>query len=172
MIPVPFLPVSPSTPRPASGARSAMSSLTAGSEVRVHRRRRTKWMRAVMLGIALSTFPLTGFLCDSAPDPLPGKVDGTERWVVYLKGAPADLSEFRAAAKKSPEAKATATAAARAAASEGHAAFASRLAEMGGEVVEHWWMTHAVTVQIPAGTSENLSQLEGVERIAPDVLLK
>jgi len=98
--------------------------------------------------------------------PLEGSRPGTERWLVYLKGDAADLAAFRAeadAAKKAELQKQL-----QATASSARAEFEKRLEEFDGKVVAHWWMTNAVTVEIPSGTDKSVLQIEGVDRMVAD----
>ncbi len=124
-----------------------------------------------MLAVTLACLPLGGFLCDDADSAIEGTKDGTERWIVYLEGEGPDLGAYREAAKKGPEAQAEVAAKMKAETKAKHAPFVKMLAERGGTVVEHWWMTNAVTVEIPEGTSDAVREFEGVQRIAPDTLL-
>ena len=53
----------------------------------------------------------------------------------------------------------------------GRAAFVKTLGEVNGKVVEHWWLTNAVTVEVPAGAVSALKTMAGVSRVEPDRLL-
>lgn len=128
-------------------------------------------IRFALLAVALACLPLGGFLCDDNDSAIEGTKDGTERWIVYLEGEAPDLSAYREAAKAGPKAQADLAEKMKAETKVKHAPFVKMLAERGGTVIEHWWMTNAVTVEIPEGTSDAVSEFEGVKRIAPDVLL-
>ncbi|MCP4503253.1 MAG: hypothetical protein GY822_25225 [Deltaproteobacteria bacterium] len=103
---------------------------------------------------------------DEEKKPLTGSRPGTERWLVFLKGASLSMEEFRAekdAAKKAELEKQL-----RQGSTLARSDFEKRLEEFDGTVVTHWWMTNAVTVEIPSGTDKSVLQIEGVERMSAD----
>lgn len=131
---------------------------------------------AALLGVALlALVPAVG--CDGdepppTPSALPGSRADLERWVVYLKGEGPDLTEYKKALKETPEKIPAIVEELRKEAARARASFVQRLATLDARVVDHWYLTNAVTVEVPAGNVETLKLLDSVERIEPDRLLE
>lgn len=109
---------------------------------------------------------------DDAPPALAGAGDNTLRFIVYFdEKAGADLSAYRkavAAGKDTAEIEAGL----REEAKKRHKEFTKQLETFRGEVVEYWFLTNAVTVELPGVNGANLQNIEGVVRVEPDRLLK
>lgn len=138
--------------------------------------RRTSLLRSVVVAAGLVAFALAGAGCDEEPEtparePLAGSRPELERWVVHLKSAPPDPAPYHEALKASPEKAAEEAEKLREQAIRARTDFTQRLKDLGGQVVDHWWLTSAVTVEIPSGNVPTLKLLDEVERIAPDHLL-
>lgn len=98
--------------------------------------------------------------------------DGRERWVVTLEGEPPDLAEYRALVRDNPKAAAPYVAKMRDNLMSGRTELEGFLTSVDGRVVERWWMSNAITVEVPAGAVESLKKQAGVKRLAPDVTLE
>ena len=105
------------------------------------------------------------------PAPMPGAKPGTQRWVVHLVGDAPDLVAYRAARGKG-EGVETAEDALRKAARDRAKPLRQSLKGLDGKIVDYWWMTNAVTVEVPEGAVGTLKGLDGVDRIVPDQLLE
>lgn len=106
-----------------------------------------------------------------AVQPLEGSKQGTARYVLHLEGAPPDSSAYRKALAEDP-AKASALAdELREAAAASRRQLVQALRAYDGRVVDHWFLTNAVTVEIPAGNALSLQAIDGVARVEPDQLL-
>ena len=114
---------------------------------------------------------LSGFGCEEdeaeTPQAIPGSKTGSERWVVYFGNGDVDLTAYRAARA---EGKSTESIEEdlRAKAKERYKEFESKLAGFDGTVVDYWYLTPAVTVEIPSGARGTLKTLPGVTEIKPD----
>ncbi|MFZ9889792.1 MAG: hypothetical protein ACO3JL_20035 [Myxococcota bacterium] len=104
------------------------------------------------------------------PEPLAGARPGTQRFVVYLAGDPPDASAYRAALKDDPSSAPPLAEALRAQAEAQRRGFQQALRAYNGVVVDHWWLTNAVTVEIPTVNAASLTAIDGVVRVEPDVL--
>lgn len=120
---------------------------------------------------ALVVVALAGFGCDEEapeePTAIPGAKVGSERWVVFFDENAVDLSAYRTAQKE----KADTTkieAQLRADAKERYKDFEAKLAGFDGIIVDYWYLTSAVTVEIPSGARGTLKTLPGVTGIKPD----
>ena len=98
--------------------------------------------------------------------------DGKERWVVTLEGEPPDLAEYRALLRDNPKAAEPYVAKMRDSLMSGRTEFEGFLTSVDGRVVERWWMSNAVTVEVPASAVETLKKQAGVKQLAPDVTLE
>lgn len=132
-------------------------------------------IRAAAAGGLLAA-ALLAAACDDEPvapeaQPLAGSRPELERWVVHLKGEPPDPAPYREALEKSPEQVPEIAEKLRQKAMQARAGFVQRIADLGGRVVDHWWLTNAVTVEIPGGNVPTLKVLDEVERVEPDRLL-
>jgi hypothetical protein len=99
--------------------------------------------------------------------------EGRERWVVQFDGPDKDLAEYRALPKESDrDAYAEKQ---RARLKDAHADVQSQVeSSCGGKVVEVWWMSNAMTVEIEPGKVETLRELVnklGVKSVSPDAPL-
>ncbi len=98
--------------------------------------------------------------------------DGRERWVVALEGEPPDLTEYRALSRDNPGAVAPYVDKMRQSLMAGRTELDTFLTSVDGQVVERWWMSNAVTVEVPASAVESLKKQAGVKQIAPDLTLE
>lgn len=98
--------------------------------------------------------------------------DGKERWVVTLEGGPPDLAEYRALARDNPKAAAPYVDKMRDSLMSGRTELEGFLTSVDGRVVERWWMSNAITVEVPASAVESLKGQAGVKQIAPDLTLE
>jgi hypothetical protein len=130
-------------------------------------------MRAMMLGLLLMTS------CSPVADValvgpgLAGRPD-RERYVVLLTvvtPSPADVSSYQARVIEGPKA-------AHAWADEKRKGmlltvpgFERALAAAQGSVVERWWMSGAVTIEVPKGSIASLQGAPGVRSIRADALI-
>jgi hypothetical protein len=115
--------------------------------------------------------------CSSKDAAADGKrVMGTEnreRWIIQFDGPDKDLAEYRALQKESDrDAYAEKQ---RARLKDAHADVQSQVeSSCGGKVVEVWWMSNAMTVEIEPAKAETLRELVGklgVKSVAPDAPL-
>lgn len=103
------------------------------------------------------------------PDPLAGARPGTQRFVVFLAGDAPDATAYREALQDDPSAAPPLAEALRQQAVTQRRAFLQALRAYDGVVVDHWWLTNAVTVEIPSGNAMSLTAIDGVLRVEPDV---
>jgi hypothetical protein len=97
--------------------------------------------------------------------------DGRERWVVKLDGTPPDLGPYRQLLQERPADAEGFAEKMRQKLAQDHADFESALSALNGRVVEHWWMSNAVTVEVEAGGVPSLQKAPGVVSVSPDVAL-
>lgn len=98
--------------------------------------------------------------------------DGRERWVVTLEGEPPDLAEYRTLVRDNPKAADPYVAKMRDSLMSGRTELEGFLTSVDGRVVERWWMSNAITVEVPASAVESLKKQAGVKRLAPDLTLE
>lgn len=98
--------------------------------------------------------------------------DGKERWVVTLDGEAPDLSEYRALSRDNPKAVAPYVEKMRQNLMAGRTDLDTFLTSVDGRVVERWWMSNAVTVEVPASAVESLKKQPGVKQLAADQTLE
>lgn len=130
--------------------------------------------RGVLLAGALWLGPTVG--CESEEAPVVsqapvGSRPELERWVVHLAEDLPDDGVYRDAQDKGGEAVAAASDALRQEAKQKRLAFGQRLSDLGGRIVDHWFLTPAVTVELPGGNVPTLRVLEGVTRVEPEATL-
>lgn len=123
----------------------------------------------------LSAMVVAGVVaCDDeappGPAPLPGARPGTQRFVVYLAGDGPDATAYRAALQDDPSTAPSLAEALRQQAVAQRRGFLQALRAYDGVVVDHWWLTNAVTVEIPAGNAMSLTAIDGVLKVEPDIL--
>jgi hypothetical protein len=99
--------------------------------------------------------------------------ENRERWVVQFDGPEKDLAEYRALQKESDrDAYAEKM---RARLKDAHADVQSQIeSSCGGKVVEVWWMSNGMTVEIEPAKAETLRELQGklgVKSVTPDAPL-
>jgi hypothetical protein len=97
--------------------------------------------------------------------------DGRERWVVTFEGVEPDPTEYRELLKTSPPEAEEYAERMRKQLTRDHAAFESALQALSGRVVERWWMSNAVTVEIDKNAAPSLREAAGVKAVTPDVAL-
>jgi hypothetical protein len=132
-------------------------------------------LRQLALSCAVLAAPLALSACsdDEPPpvQPLAGSKAGTVRYVVHLKGEPPDASAYRAALKEDPAKAAKLAEELKMAAALNRKKLVQALKAYDGRVVDHWFLTNAVTVEIPAGNALSLTAIDGVAKVEPDQLL-
>lgn len=97
--------------------------------------------------------------------------EGRERWVVTFEGPEPDLAEYRALMKENPvEAEAYAERMRKKLETD-HEDLAKALESLNGRIVERWWMSQSVTVEIDASAAPSLEKVPSVKSLAPDVPL-
>jgi hypothetical protein len=116
-----------------------------------------------------------GPACGEAAEPPPtGPVivgsDGRQRFIVTLAGATPDLGEYRALLKSDPTAATAYVEAKRAALARPDVENA--LGAFRGRVVERWWMSNQLTVEMEREGLATLRAVNGVTAVEPDVLLQ
>jgi hypothetical protein len=102
---------------------------------------------------------------------LTGQRDGSERWVVFFADDPLDLTAYRSAQKAGAGVR-EAEEALRDQAAARRKEFAKNLKDLEGVVIEHWYLTNAVTVEIPSGNVGSLRHMAGIKEIRPDRLIE
>ena len=127
------------------------------------------------LACAVLQTPLVLSACsdDEPPpiQPLAGSKPGTVRYVVHLQGDPPDASAYREALAKDPAKAAQLAEELKMAAALNRKKLVQALKAYDGRVVDHWFLTNAVTVEIPAGNALSLTAIDGVTKVEPDQLL-
>lgn len=127
--------------------------------------------RALTVLAALLTLALATSCSDDGPEQeiIQGEKPGTVRYIVYLKGDAPDLAAYRQARREGKpteaieeELRSDARAKAR--------KLRRKLKAVSAKVVETWYLTNAFTVELPESLVPTLADLEGVDRIEPDVL--
>lgn len=103
--------------------------------------------------------------------PLAGSKPGTQRYLVHLQGAPPDAAAYHEALEEDPAKAVEIAEGLRQSVVEGRKKFVQALKAYDGRVVDHWWLTNAVTVEIPAGNALSLGAIDGVVKVEPDQLL-
>lgn len=98
--------------------------------------------------------------------------DGKERWVVTFEGELPDPAEYRALLRDNPKAAAAYVTQMRDSLMRGRTEIEGFLTSVDGRVVERWWMSNAVTVEIPASAVESLKKQQGVKAVSPDPTLE
>jgi hypothetical protein len=122
-----------------------------------------------LLALAAAGCPSNGD--EQGPKPTTG-AEGRERWIVTFDGSAPDLGEYRALQRDNPKAVDAYVGQMRDGVMRGRAEMESFLGSVEGRVVERWWMTNAVTVEVPAGAVETLKKQPGVKSVAPDLTLE
>lgn len=98
--------------------------------------------------------------------------EGRERWVVTFEGNEPDLAEYRALMKDKPaEADAYADKMRKKLETD-HEDLAKMLESLNGRIVERWWMSQSVTVEIDATAAPSLEKVAGVKSLTPDAPLE
>jgi hypothetical protein len=97
--------------------------------------------------------------------------DGKPRWVVTFDGPEPDLAEYRALLKEKPDEADALAEKMRKKLEHDHAEFETQLQSLGGRIVERWWMSNAMTVELDASAMPSLKAQPGVESISEDTPL-
>ncbi len=128
---------------------------------------------ALVLSLGAGPFGAMGCSDDELPSiqPLAGSKAGTVRYVLHLAGDAPDASAYRAALKEDPAKAAAIAAELKETAAAGRRKLVQALKAYDGRVVDHWWLTNAVTVELPAGNALSLTAIDGVVKVEPDQLL-
>jgi hypothetical protein len=103
--------------------------------------------------------------------PMAGSKPGLERWVVYFDGKDLDLKDYRGAIK-AQKSTAEIEEKLREQSKERYLEFEKKLKGFDAVVVDRWFLTPAVTVEISSGAVGTLRTLPGVQRIEPDRLIE
>ena len=104
-----------------------------------------------------------------APAALEGEKAGHVRYIVYLKGDPPDLTAYKAA-RAAGEPTEAIEEDLRSEARGKARKLRRKLKVVSAKVVETWYLTNAFTVELPKELVATLADLDGIERIEPDVL--
>jgi hypothetical protein len=129
--------------------------------------------RLPLVVVSLVALLCAGFSCGDPPPSgaLAGTQAGLERWIVVFEGEP-DLTEYRAALKEGPTQARAYLEKKRVETMQARAPLAEQLRTMSANVVDYWWMTNAITVELPADNVESLKVIPGVKEVRPDKLLQ
>jgi hypothetical protein len=100
-----------------------------------------------------------------------GSNEGVERWVVHFETGAPDLTAYHAALDKDGD-TASIELQLREQAMTRRQDFARAVGELGGKIVDYWWLTNAVTVEIPVGNVKSLKMMSDVKELTPDRLLE
>lgn len=109
-------------------------------------------------------------LAGRAEHGLPGKVQGTERWIVQFATRSFDLQAFRTAIyTRRPAAEVAAIVAGlEQSVIADQAPFVAAVTKLGGTVVHQWWLVNAAAVEIDPAQLLALRQLPNIARVQPD----
>jgi hypothetical protein len=131
-------------------------------------------MRSVALACALCFLGIQATGCPSTKDDEKRVVgtEGRERWIVTFEGSEPDVSEYRRLMNGKPDEARAYADKMRKKLDQDHRELMSILESLSGTVVERWWMSNAMTVEIDAAKAPSLARAGGVKSIAPDVLLE
>ena len=102
---------------------------------------------------------------------LPGRLPGTERWIVDFKTRSFDLSAFRSAIlahRPAAEVNAIVADLQRKALAD-QAPFVAAAERLGARVTSQWWLVNAAAVEMPAASLNDLRKLPMVAFVQPDV---
>jgi hypothetical protein len=111
--------------------------------------------------------------CDDSVDqkPVLGR-DGKQRFVVTFEDKAPDLAEYRKLLQDGDGEAVTAyVTKMRARQAQAHPELDKSLAALEGAVVERWWMSNQVTVEMPPSALASVKTVAGVKDVAPDALL-
>lgn len=97
--------------------------------------------------------------------------EGRERWVVTFDGAAPDLAEYRKLLTDDPSAVPAYVVKMRDRQAQAHPELEQSVNALGGRVVDRWWMSNQVTVEIPATGVASIQTVPGVKEMTPDALL-
>lgn len=98
--------------------------------------------------------------------------EGRERWVVTFEGNEPDLAEYRALLKDKPDEAEAYAEKMRKKLETDHEELTKALESLNGRIVERWWMSQSVTVEIDAAAAPSLEKVPGVKSLTPDVPLE
>lgn len=132
--------------------------------------------RAALAAALLLLLPLGLAACPGDDDnaglkPTAG-ADGRERWVLTFEGEAPDPSEYRTLLRDNPKAVEPYVTQMRDQLMRGRTELDAFLGSVEGRVVERWWMSNAVTVEVPASAVESLKKQPGVKSVSPDPTLE
>jgi hypothetical protein len=94
--------------------------------------------------------------------------EGRHRYVVTVKGPAADLAGYRELAATDAAAAADLTTRKRREAAAAHTALDEAVRSVSGRVVNHWWTTNQVTIEVAPSSLATVRAVDGVLRIEPD----
>ena len=98
--------------------------------------------------------------------------EGKERWVVTFDATEPDLGEYRDLVAENPTEAEAYAAKMRAKLAHDRADFEAQVQALEGKVVERWWMSNALTVEVKPDSVPSLKGMPGVKSIVPDVPLE
>ena len=93
--------------------------------------------------------------------------EGRQRWVVHFAGA-VDATEYRRLLAQDPTAVPAYVERRRQEMASTHGAFENALTAVNGRVVERWWMSNAVTIEVTAAGVPTVQSAPGVVSVGPD----
>ncbi|MCA8968611.1 MAG: S8 family serine peptidase [Planctomycetes bacterium] len=105
---------------------------------------------------------------------LPGRVPGTERWIVHFKDRPFDLAALRnesLGARRAPVVDGIVRDLERQMKAH-QSTFVQAVEALGGEVYAQWWLVNACAVAIHPSRLDTIRKLENVAYLQPDVAVK
>jgi hypothetical protein len=132
-------------------------------------------MRVLVIAALLATAVVGGACKDDEPVPTGKRMlgsEGRERWVVTFDGKEPDLSEYKGLIADAPDEVESYAAKRRAQLSHDHADFEAQVQALDGKVVERWWMSNALTIEVKPEGVPTLRGFPGVKSMTPDVPLE
>lgn len=97
--------------------------------------------------------------------------EGRERWVVTFADPAPDASEYRALLRSNPDDAQAYAERIRKQLVRAHVPLETALQSFNGRVVEVWWMSNAVTVEVEPNAVPTLRTTAGVASVVPDAVL-
>ena len=128
-------------------------------------------MRSVLAIALLFAGAISSTGCPQEESPRVTGSEARERWIVTFAGAEPDLAEYRGLIKDQPAEAGAYVDKMRRKLDQDHAEIAKTIEAMNGQIVERWWMTNSMTVELEAGSVPTLQQASGVKSVATDVSL-
>jgi hypothetical protein len=98
--------------------------------------------------------------------------DGRDRWIVVFDAKEPDLTEYRELQRDDPAEAEGYVQKMRAKLAHDRADFEAQVQALDGKIVERWWMSNALTVEVKPEGVPTLRSFPGVRSITPDVPLE